>query len=471
MSFRLFEKSRCVGGTWWENTYPGAACDVPSHFYCYSFEPNADWSRVYSPAAEIQEYLEHCVDTYNLKSSIEFGVEVCGLTLDEATGFWIISLADGRSLTARHVINGAGALHRPSIPAFAGLDRFRGFCMHTAKWDHTAALPGKRVAVVGSAASAVQVVPEIADQAEHVTIFQRTPNYIAARNDRDYSDREKRRFRRWPRFARLYRWLISLRMEWVLFQIVRRDSWLGRMVAKHVNRQMRNAVTDPVLRNKMTPDYAIGCKRILVSDDYFAALNRDNVDVVTDGIRSLEEDGILTSNGTLHRVDVIIFATGFDIDRHIRSIPVTGIRGQTLEQQWSAGAEAYNGACVAGFPNYFLATGPNTGVGTTSVVHMIEQSVNYILRLIALAGTERLISVRPDAQNAYNSRLASALDKTVWRSGCSSWYIGLDGKIATLYPHNGRAFKRQLASVCSNDFNLWDRSGFPANAERTYAQY
>lgn len=457
LSFRIFEKSTGIGGTWWLNTYPGAACDVPSHFYCFSFAPNPAWSRVYSPQAEIQDYLERCVETYGLGSSIEFGTEVTGLTLDEETGLWVLSLGEGRSLKARHVISGVGALHRPSTPDFSGLALFRGHTMHTANWDHSISLAGKRVAVIGSAASAVQVVPEIAKVAAHVTIVQRTPNYIVPRNDRAYGDREKRRFARWPWFARLYRWLIVVRMEFVLFQIVRRDSWLGRVVARHVNRLMRKAVPDPELQRKLTPDYSIGCKRILVSDNYFAALNRDNVEVEIDAIRAFEENGIRLSNGILHAVDVVIFATGFDIDRHIRSMPVRGVGGLTLEQQWAEGAEAYNGACVAGFPNFFLATGPNTGVGTTSVVHMIEQSIGYILRLIDLAGSQGLISVRAEAQNAYNSRLAKALDKTVWRSGCSSWYIGEDGRIATLYPHNGRAFQKQLARICMDDFDRWQR--------------
>ena len=450
--FRILEKTGGIGGTWWLNTYPGAACDVPSHFYCFSFFPNPNWSRVYSPHDEIQRYLEECAVQFDLASSIEFSAEVSELRFEAASGTWRVTMADGRELKSRFVINGTGALHRPMLPGIEGQDRFGGPVMHTAQWDPAVLLRGRRVAMIGSAASAIQVAPEIAGKVSSLEIFQRTPNYIAPRHDRRYSAREKRRFARWPWFTRVYRWCIAARMEWLLFRIVKRDSWLGRLVAVHVNRLMRKTVTDPGLRRKLTPDYAIGCKRILLSDDYFATLNRNNVALVTDRIRAIEPGGVRTVDDELHTADVLIYATGFDVDGHIRALPVFGDNGQSLGDAWAAGAEAYYGTCVAGFPNFFLATGPNTGVGTTSMVHMIEQTVGFILRLIDMTGSAQTVAVRPEAQTAYNARLQSALAGTVWSSGCSSWYIGANGRISTLYPWNGRRFERQLGQINHEDF-------------------
>lgn len=453
-NFRIFEKSPGIGGTWWENTYPGAACDVPSHFYCFSFHPNPNWSRVYSPQAEIKAYLEDCVQTFGLVPFIEHGATVVGLQLDCANGHWVVSCADGRQVRALHVINGSGTLHLPSMPDIKGRDSFAGVSMHTARWNHSIELAGKRVAVVGSAASAIQIVPEIAKRAEVVTVFQRTPNYVVPRNDRHYSSRERQRFARRPVFASIYRWMIMMRMEFVLFQIVKRDSWIGRWAAKRAIRHMRGSVRDRSMHDKLTPDYAIGCKRILVSDNFFDALNRDNVELLTDAIDAIEPAGIRTKDGRSHAADIIVYATGFDIDRHIRSIAVVGEDGLSLDGQWENGAEAYNGSCVAGFPNYYMVTGPNTGVGTTSVVHMIEQEVRYILKLIELAGSSRLLSVRLSAQRAYNAEIDAALKKTVWLSGCSSWYLDADGRLTTLYPGNGRAFERRLRHVRIADFDV-----------------
>ena len=458
-SFRLFEKSRAVGGTWWENRYPGAACDVPSHFYCFSFNPNPNWSRVYSPQAEIKAYIDSCVDKYGLAPYIELGTKVVELRLDDTDGKWVATFADGRRIRALHVINGSGGLHQPLIPLIKGRDTFAGISMHTARWDASVDMAGKRVAVIGSAASAVQAVPEIARIAKSVVVFQRTPNYIAPRNDRAYTDREKRRFSRWPAFAKAYRWMIMARMELVLFRIVRRESWFGRLAAWWVNRHMRNSVNDASLHDKLTPDYAIGCKRILISDDFFAALNRDNVDLLTVGIDAIEATGIRGKDGRLHETDIIVYATGFDIGGHIRSIRVIGANGVSLESQWKDGARAYNGSCIAGFPNYYLVTGPNTGVGTTSVIHMIEQEIAYILKLLDVAGSQRLVSVTPAAQAAYNARIDADLERTVWLSGCRSWYIDANGRVSTLYPKNGWAFKRQLRKLRPADFEVLQRPG------------
>lgn len=453
-NFRIFEKSQGVGGTWYDNTYPGAACDVPSHFYCYSFEPNPDWSRIYSPQGEIQQYIEGCVDKYGVRPHIVNGVKIDVLRLDEASGHWVVTMADGGEVRARHVINGAGGLHKPSIPDFPGRDSFSGPAMHTARWDHSVDLTGKRVAVVGSAASAIQVIPEAAKIASSVAVFQRTPNYIVPRSDRDYTPGEKQRFARWPLWQRLYRWWIYKRMDVLLFPITKKDSRVGARGARRIMAHMHASIKDPVLQRLMEPDYKLGCKRILLSDDLFAAMNRDNVAVISESIESIEPNGIRTSDGQLHEVDVIVYATGFDIDGHMKSIRIFGRDGRSLEQEWADGQEAYNGCCVAGFPNYWMVTGPNTGVATTSVVFMIEQMVPFILKLINAAGSDGLVSVKRSAQDAYNSGLHAKLEQSVWASGCKSWYITESGKITTLYPKNANAFRKQLASIRTQDFEI-----------------
>ncbi len=453
-NFRIVEKSPGIGGTWWDNTYPGAACDVPSHLYCYSFEPNPNWSRIYSPGREIQQYAEHCVDKYGVRPYIEHGREVVCLRLDEAAGIWTAVFGDGGELQAHHVINGGGGLHQPSWPDIPGRDEFAGISMHTARWNHDVDYAGKNIAVIGSAASAIQVVPEVAKTAASVTIYQRTPNYIVPRNDRDFTKTEKLLFTRLPWLGRFYRWLIFMRLELVLFPITRQGSWYGRHAAKRIMRYARKTVNDKSLHEHLKPDYALGCKRILVSDDMYKTLNRDNVDMVTTAIEGIEESGIRTHDGVLREADILVYATGYDIEAHMRSINVVGVAGRHLQEEWTSGPEAFNGCCMSGYPNYYMVTGPNTGVGTTSVVFMIEQEVGYILQLIGKAGRNQLISVRPETQAAYNADIHAALSGSVWASGCKSWYRRPDGKITTLYPNNAREFRRQLQNVDVDDFEV-----------------
>lgn len=453
-NFRIVEKSQGIGGTWWDNTYPGAACDVASHFYCFSFEPNPDWSRIFSPQAEIQQYVERCVDKYGIRSYIEHGRKVLELQLDEASATWIAIFADGKRLRARHVINGAGALHEPSWADIRGRDAFSGPSMHTARWDHSIDYAGKHIAVIGSAASAVQLVPELAKTAASVTVYQRTPNYIAPRNDRNYSKLEKALFARWPWLGRAYRWFIFMRMDMLLYPLTRQGSLYGRYATRRLAWFMRKTVQDKSLHEQLQPDYTIGCKRILISDDFYQTLNRENVQMVTTGISEIEKTGIRTTDDRLREADILVYATGYDLEAHLLSIPMTGLDGCTLTDDWQAGAEAYNGCNITGYPNYYMVTGPNTGVGTTSVVFMIEQAVDYILKLIEKAGHDRLMSVKADAQASYNARIHAELSGSVWASGCKSWYRRDDGKIVILYPGDARTFRRQLQAVNVEDFEI-----------------
>ncbi len=449
--FRLFEKSKGVGGTWYENRYPGAACDVPSHFYCFSFEPNPDWSRVYSPQPEILRYIEHCFDKYGVRPFVEHGREVVKLELDEAHAVWTVHFRGQAPVRARHVVNAGGGLHKPRWPDIPGRELFAGEQLHTALWDETVSLSKRRVAIIGSAASAIQVIPAIADRVRTLSVFQRTPNYIAPRHDGDYSQSTRRLFRRLPWLARLYRWWIFTRLDTFIYPLVK-QRWLRRFLAMRVNWNMRRSVDNQDSHKALTPDYELGCKRILISDDLYEVMNREHVTLVTDSIAGIEEAGIRTNDGVLHECDVIIYATGFDISGHFASIDVQGRDGQRLADLWADGEVGYNGCCVAGMPNYWMMSGPNTGVGTTSVIFMLEQITSYVAKLIAETGPGELLDVRQSVQNDYNDRLQQELKGTVWASGCDSWYLTDSDRITTLYPGSARRFRRQLSLPDISDF-------------------
>lgn len=453
-NFRIYDKTDGIGGTWYDNTYPGAACDVPSHFYCYSFEPNPNWSRVYSPQSEIQQYIERCVDKYQLRSHIVHGAKVLEMRLDEVAGVWSVMFENGEIVRARHIINGYGGLHKPSIPDFNGKDSFTGVSMHTAEWNHDVDFTDKRVAIIGSAASAIQIIPELAKVASKLIIFQRTPNYIAPRGDREYTEKEKKRFARWPRLQRLYRWFIYKRMDLLLFPVTKRGSKAGRAGARKVKEHMRASVKDASLHKHLEPSYEMGCKRILLSDNLFHAINKDNVELVCNGISAIEPSGVRCGDGQLREADIIVYATGFDIDGHMRSIEVYGQGGRSLQEEWRDGPEAFCGSSIAGFPNYWMATGPNTGVGTTSVVYMIEEMMKHIMRLIETSEFKSLVNTKRSSQDSYNAKISAALENTVWASGCDSYYITENGKITTLYPYNASAFRHQLENVQLDDFEF-----------------
>ena len=441
--FRIVEKHRSLGGTWYANTYPGATCDVPSHFYSFSFAPNPNWSRLYSPQPEILAYIEDCADKYGVRPHIDFETEVSRLSFDEKGGFWTVEFNDRPPVQARFVVNGMGGLHVPLWPDIAGLDQFQGPVMHTAQWNHDFDPAGKRIAVIGSAASAIQVVPRLAKVADRIDLYQRTPNYIAPRGDFAYSDRQKRLFNRFPVWQRLYRRVIMQRMDWLLYPLVHspgRRAFLADRIGKYLGK----VIKDPELRARLEPDYELGCKRILVSDDFYPSLNRKNVDVITEGIGHVSDSGIHSKAGQDRQVDAIILATGFDIQSQFTAVETTGANGRRLDQVWRDKVEAYRGIMISGFPNLFLVTGPNSGVGTTSVVFMIEQAVGWIIKAISMVPDGATLDVRPEAQSAYNRALHADLDTTVWATSCSSWYKRPDGRIETLYPGSAAAYARDM---------------------------
>jgi cation diffusion facilitator CzcD-associated flavoprotein CzcO len=429
-SFTILEKSHAVGGTWNDNTYPGASCDVPSHLYSFSFEPNPDWSRAFSPQPEIQRYLHACAEKYGIPSHIRFGTEVASATFDESRGQWRIRLTNGEEVVADAIVSGMGQLNRPHFPEIPGLADFEGQSFHSARWNHDCDVAGKDVAVVGNGASAIQFIPEIAKTAAKVSIYQRSANWIIPRNDRQFSRGQREFFRRHPAAVRALRWFIWFMLETRFFAFIR-ESWFSKRMTKIATDYLHEVIQDPSLRAKLTPDYAIGCKRILISDDYYQALVRPNVEVVTDGIARIERDGLVTADGTKRRADVIVFATGFETTTFLAPLAIEGRRGAKLDFVWRDGAEGHLGICVPGFPNFFMLYGPNTNLGHNSIIFMIECQVNYVVRCLEeLARRDaRFMDVRSDVTERFNAELQRKLAKTAWVADCASWYKNEAGKV------------------------------------------
>jgi cation diffusion facilitator CzcD-associated flavoprotein CzcO len=426
----ILEKAARLGGTWRENTYPGAACDSPSFLYCYSFEPKTDWSRKWAPQPEILAYIEHCARKYDLLRHIRFDTEVVGARFDEAAGVWRVRTSAGDTIEAEVLVSATGQLNRPSQPSLPGLDGFRGRHFHSACWEHDVDVTGRDVAVVGNAASAVQFVPAIAPRVRRLAVFQRSANWMMPKNDRVYGEREKRVYRRLPFLARAYRWWIWLQHE-ARFPIFRQGKVATLLATAAARRALRTQVPDPELQRVLLPDYPLGGKRILISDDYYTALQRDNVDLITSPIDHVTGDGIRTRDGRHVPADVIIFATGFQSTSFLAPMRIEGRDGRVLEDVWEKGAEAYLGLAIAGFPNFFMLYGPNTNLGHNSIIFMLECQVNYVVRCVRALAARHLtaLEVRPEVVRAYNAELQSVLRRSVWARTDHSWYKRADGRI------------------------------------------
>jgi cation diffusion facilitator CzcD-associated flavoprotein CzcO len=429
-SFTILEKADRVGGTWRDNTYPGAACDSPAFAYCYSFEQKTDWSRKWAPQPEILGYIEHCVRKYDVLRHIRFGAEVASARFDEDAAVWRVRTTAGETIEAEVLVSAVGQLNRPAYPDIPGVDRFRGVAFHSARWRHDCHLRDKTVAVIGNAASAIQFIPQIAPLARRLHVFQRSANWMIPRNDRAYTEREKRRFARSPRFARLYRWWLWLTYE-QRFPVFRGDRFMSAMFRRMAGKSLREIVPDPELQRALVPDYPVGGKRILISDDYYQTLAQDNVEVVTDPIARLSEDGIVTRDGRTRPVDVVIFGTGFQTTTFLVPMRIEGHGGRLLEETWKDGAEAYLGINVAGFPNFFMLYGPNTNLGHNSIIFMLECQVHYVMECLRALRERNLawLDVRADVMRAYNERLQARLARTVWAKTERSWYKRADGRI------------------------------------------
>lgn len=472
--FVILEKGDGVGGTWRDNTYPGAACDIPSHLYSFSFAPNAAWSRAYGGQPEILAYLERCADDFGLRPHLRFGTLVTGARFDEATATWIVSTANGESLTARALILGNGALHLPAIPELPGLSSFRGTTFHSARWNHAHDLAGKRVAVIGTGASSIQFVPQIAKQVAQLDVYQRTPAWIVPKSDRPISDRERWAFENipgahWLRRTGLY-WLFEARVLGFAFA-PKVNELAERLVKKHLATQ----VADPELRAKLTPSYRLGCKRVLISNDYYPALQRDNVELVTDGIAAIEPHGVRTTDGQFRAVDTLIFGTGFKVVDYLSALRITGRGGADLNDVWKQSVRNYLGITISGFPNLFLLMGPNTGLGHNSMVFMIEAQARYIVDAISRMRKRKLasIEVRPDIEQAFRAEMTHRMKGTVWTSGCNSWYMAPDGDVL-LWPgftfdYWWRTRTAKLSEFRTVTQSELDRIGYRSPAVLTHA--
>jgi cation diffusion facilitator CzcD-associated flavoprotein CzcO len=435
-SFTIFERAGEIGGTWRDNTYPGAACDVPSHVYSFSFEPNPNWSRAFAESWEIQEYLLGVVEKWKLRDHMRLNTEIVDARFDEDSGSWTLTTGDDDTFNARVVVAGAGGLVDPSFPDIKGIQSFGGEMIHTARWNHDYDLTGRKVAVIGTGASAVQVVPSIAPKVEKLSVFQRTPAWVVPKPDKVYSEEQKQRLARQP--WRL--WLSRMIKYWaseIFGPIVFLDApRLSRIGEKGSLAHLRKQVKDPELRRKLTPDFQFGCKRMLISDDYWATFERDNVDLVAEPIEEIVSEGIRTKDGVLHEADALVMATGFSLNIATAPFPVTGRGGRKLDDEWSEGATAYKGMTVSGFPNWFILMGPNTGPGHTSVLVYTEAQIHYALQAIQKVMREdlRFVDVKREVQDAYNEGIQGRMKHMVWSSGCNSWYLSDDGSNHSLYP-------------------------------------
>jgi len=435
-SFTIFERAGEIGGTWRDNSYPGAACDVPSHVYSFSFEPNPGWSRMFAESGEIQAYLLGVVEKWKLRRHLRLGTEIVEARFDEAAGNWTLTTAAHERITARVVISGVGGLVDPSWPDIKGIQSFAGERMHTARWDHDYDLTGKRVGVIGTGASAVQVVPSIAPQVAKLSVFQRTAAWVMPKRDRVYSPARKAFYARHPaalHASRLAKYWLSEAFGPMVFLDAPRLSAIAELGSR---RHLERSVSDPALRAKLTPDFQFGCKRILISDDYWSTFERENVELVTDPIEEIRREGIETRDGRLHELDAIVFATGFALNIASAPFPVFGREGRSLDEAWRKGAVAYKGLAVSGFPNWFILMGPNTGPGHTSVLVYTEAQIGHALQAIERIRRDglRYVDVRQDAQDRYNAGLQRRMKHMVWSTGCHSWYLSPDGSNHSLYP-------------------------------------
>ena len=458
-SFVILEKAHGVGGTWRDNTYPGAACDIPSHLYSYSFEPNPAWSRAYGGQPEILAYLEHCATKYGLRPHLRFGAHVVAATFDDRASTWTVRTQAGEVYAARTLVLGNGALHLPAIPALPGAETFAGTAFHSARWRHDHDLTGKKVAVIGTGASTIQFVPQIAPKVEQLHVFQRTPPWIVPKADRPIGARERWILEHvpgahWLRRTGLY-WLFESRVLGFAFA-PRINKLAEQLVLKHLNTQVR----DPELRAQLTPAYRMGCKRVLISNDYYPALARDNVGLVTAGIEAIEPRGIRTTDGVLHEADTIIYGTGFKVVDYMGSMKITGSSGRELGEVWATeSVRNYLGISVSGFPNLMLLMGPNTGLGHNSMIFMIEAQTTYVVKAIQALRAHDLaaIDVKPEVEQAFRAELQHKLQDTVWTSGCNSWYMAPGGDVL-LWPGFTFDYWQRTRNIRLGDYRLQARA-------------
>ncbi|MEN8352389.1 flavin-containing monooxygenase [Acinetobacter towneri] len=455
-NFVILEKSNEVGGTWRENQYPGAACDVQSHLYSLSFVPKTDWSKRYAEAPEIFQYIQDVVQQFNLREYCQFNSEVVHTEYHEKDCVWHVALKDGRQLSCQYLVFASGPLHVPQIPHIKGIEKFQGKVFHSSQWDHQYNLNSKVVASIGTGGSAIQYIPEIAPQVKQLYVMQRTAAWVIPRDERKYLNIEKKLFKQADWFRKLHRARLYWSNESRAIPIMQPS--VMKYTQKLAEAFIRFQVKDKQLAQKLTPNYIMGCKRILVSNKYFPTFNRDNVELVTDAIQELTADSIITKDGKMRKIDCLIYGTGFITDPRIYLQPFSciGEHGVELKQAWKDGAESYYGISHKGFPNLFQLLGPNTVLAHNSVIFMIESQVDYILQMMDLVAQSQsnAIVVKDQVQDQFNHDVQDMLNNTVWQSGCVSWYQQDGGKNFALWPTYTWKYWLKTKSLHPSDFRL-----------------
>lgn len=451
--FAILERGEQVGGTWRDNTYPGAACDIPSLLYSYSFVQNPNWSRAYSGSDEILAYINGIVEQFDLKRYIRFGTNVTGMTFDDDAGLWTTTTEGGHDVMARAVIVASGPLANASFPAIKGIETYEGHKIHSARWDHDYDMTGKKVGVIGTGASAVQIIPELVKQADFVKVFQRTPGWVMPRANFRHAAWAQNLFEKMPASQTAARQAWFLGHEAMALGLVWNTPFTS-VVQAVSKRHLRSQVKNPWMRRQLTPDFRAGCKRMLMSSDYYPALQADNCKLFTWPIATLSPAGIRTADGVEHKLDAIVFATGFDVSKKGTPIPITGRDGRSLAEEWSTGVHAYKSISVSGYPNMFFTFGPNSGPGHNSALVYMEKQIDYAVNGIKtiLEGNLKSMDVRKNIQDTYNRDLQKRLAKTTWNSGCSSWYLTEEGFNGTMYPGFATQYARQMANLNLEDY-------------------
>lgn len=454
----ILERADRVGGTWRDNTYPGIACDIPSLLYSFSFAKNPNWSSAYPSGAEICAHIEQLTDEFNLRRRIRFNTEVTGMSFDEVSGVWTLTANRRRRFRARTVVLASGPLADASLPDIRGIDNYRGHKIHSARWDHSYDFAGKRVGVIGTGASSVQIVPELVKKAEFVKVFQRTPGWVLPRLNPTTPPAVQELFSKVPAAQQLARealfWgheLSALALVW--------NTPLTSVVAGLGKLHLRRTVKDPWLRRQLTPSFTPGCKRMLISSDYYPALQRENCKLIDWPIATLSPVGVRTSDGIEHRLDCIVFATGYDVHLSGPPFPVRGLGGRLLSDEWAGGGQAYKSISAHGFPNLLFMTGPNSGPGHNSLLAYVEGQLDYAVATITtiLRTDLRYLDVREDVQRRYNDAIQRRLKSTTWMSGCSSWYLTEDGFNAAMYPGFATQYLRQMRTFRLDHYRVASR--------------
>jgi len=449
----ILEKKADLGGTWRENTYPGVACDIPAHMYTYSFEPNTEWNHRFARGEEIQAYFKRVATKYGVTPKIRFNEALVSCVYDR--GQWTLQTSQGKTLTADFVISATGILHHPSKPKIEGLDDFQGACFHTAEWDHSVDLKGKKIGVIGTGSTAAQVIPEMVKVGSKVAVFQRTPQWIVNVPDKVYSEQTKIAWRKNPALAaRLHRWYTKA-VEQTFSKAVIGKKLPFALLNFLCRRNLRSSIVDPMLRAKLTPNYRVGCKRVIVNSGFYAAIQSPRAELVTDGIQKISDRGVLTTDGKLHELDVLVLATGFHPFNFMRPMNLVGKNGVKINDVWAKKVQAYRSMFIPGFPNFCLMLGPNTPIGNFSVIAMSELQTKYILQLIRSWQARKFdeIDATPSAFQKFNAYLKKGMGKTVWMAGCQSWYLDADGDPA-MWPYTWKQWAKEMREPDYGDFTL-----------------